>query len=109
MILRIWHGWTTPADADDYERLVDGSIVPAILRRGIPGLLDVEIVRRARSDRGEVEFVTIMRFEDWQAVEAFAGPGGTSSVVPEPARRLLSRFDTHSQHYDLVGTHRAAV
>lgn len=105
MIFRIWHGWTSPANADAYQRLVDGEIVPAILARGIPGLRHVEILRRRDQEGTEVEFVTIMTFDDWAAVEAFAGRGGTASVVPAEARRLLSRFDEHSQHYDRVGAH----
>lgn len=44
---------------------------------------------------------------DWAGVEAFAGPGGTTSFVPEDARALLSRFEEHSQHYQVVGSHDA--
>lgn len=74
----------------------------------IPGLRHVDILRRRRSENGEeVEFVTLMTFDGWAAVEAFAGPGGTSSFVPDAARALLSRFDEHSQHYELVGSHDA--
>ena len=25
MILRLWHGWTTPANADRYEQLLQGA------------------------------------------------------------------------------------
>lgn len=48
-----------------------------------------------------------MTFDDWAAVEAFAGPARTTSVVPDEALRLLRRFDEHSQHYELVGAHPA--
>lgn len=107
MILRIWHGWASPDNADAYQRLVDEQIVPGIIDRDIPGLRHVDILRRRHDGDAEVEFATIMAFDTWAAVEAFAGPGGTTSYVPDEARRLLSRYDEHSQHYDLLAAHSA--
>lgn len=109
MIFRIWHGWTTPENADVYQRLVDGEIVPAIMARGLPGLNQVAVLRRHDPGGEEVEFITVMTFDAWASVVAFAGPGGTTSVVPDKARRVLSRFDEHSQHYQRVGVHTAAT
>lgn len=109
MIFRIWHGWTSEDNADAYQSVVDGEVVPGILERGIPGLRGVDILRRRDGEPGEVEFITIMTFDDWAAVEAFAGPDGGTSYVPAEARRVLSRFDAHSQHYEQVGAHRAEV
>ncbi|WP_207943154.1 hypothetical protein [Actinomadura sp. KC345] len=43
-----------------------------------------------------------MTFDDWAAVEAFAGTDPTAAVVPPAARAVLRRFDTESQHYELV-------
>jgi antibiotic biosynthesis monooxygenase (ABM) superfamily enzyme len=105
MIVRLWYGWTVPENADAYEQLLNQTIVPGIIARKITGLLSVEIVRSREVSDGEVEFVTVMRFDDWAAVEAFAGPGGTGSVVPPEARLLLSRFEAHSRHYDVAGFH----
>ena len=53
----------------------------------------------------EVEFVTVMTFDDWDAVAEFAGPDPHASVVPPAARALLSHFDEHSQHYELLARH----
>ena len=105
MILRIWHGWTTGDNADAYQRLLDTTIVPGILDRPLPGLRGVDILRRGDSDADETEFVTVMTFDDWAAVEAFAGPTRTASVVPDSARRLLARYDEHSQHYTRISHH----
>ena len=105
MIVRIWYGWTVPENADAYEQLLNQTIVPGIIARDIAGLLSVEIVRSQNVSDGEVEFVTVMRFDDWAAVEAFAGPGGTGSVVPPEAQRLLRRYEAHSRHYDVAGFH----
>jgi hypothetical protein len=37
MICRLWHGWTTPANAAAYERLLRTEILPGIAARGLPG------------------------------------------------------------------------
>jgi aminoglycoside 6'-N-acetyltransferase len=105
VIVRIWHGWTTPDNADAYQQLLDETIVPNILARGIPGLREVDILRQRGIDDGEVEFLTIMTFDDWAAVESFAGPDTTAAVVPASAQRLLARHDQHSQHYELIARH----
>lgn len=104
MILRIWHGWTTPDNADSYQQFLDTTIAPAIIARQIPGLRSVDILRRD-DGRPETEFVTIMTFDDWTAVEDFAGPTKSASVVPASARKLLARYDERSQHYTLVSRH----
>jgi hypothetical protein len=40
-----------------------------------------------------------MTFDDRDAIATFTGGDPTRSVVPDEARRLLARFDEHSQHY----------
>lgn len=99
MIIRLWHGWTTPANADAYERLLEEEIFRGIARRAIAGYRGIELLRRAAG--GEVEFVTLMRFDSLEAVRAFAGQDYEVAVVPPSARRLLSRFDARSAHFEL--------
>lgn len=100
MIVRIWHGWTTPENAEAYERLLREEVFTGIAARNIAGYLGIELLRR--TDGAEVEFVTVMRFASLDAVRAFAGPEYETAVVPEGARRLLSRFDARSAHYEVV-------
>lgn len=99
MISRIWHGWTTPENADAYESLLKDEIFSGIQERGIAGYRGIELLRR--DIEGEVEFVTIMWFDDIEAVRSFAGEDYEVAVVPEKARAVLSRFDGRSQHYDV--------
>lgn len=100
MIARIWHGWTTPANADAYERLLRTEIFPGVAGRGIAGYRGIQLLRR---DAGaEVEFVTLMWFDSLDAVRAFAGDDHETAVVPPRARALLSRFDAHSAHYEVM-------
>lgn len=100
MIGRIWHGWTTPGNADAYESLLKGEIIPGIRDRRIPGFRGVRLLRRALGN--EVEFVTILWFDSLDDVRAFAGEDYPAAVVPDTARALLSRFDARSQHYDVI-------
>ena len=98
MIIRIWHGWTMPENADAYERLLRDEIFRGIAGRAIPGYRGIELFRRV--DGGEVEFVTLMRFDSLEAVRAFAGDDYEAAVVPARARELLRRFDARSAHFD---------
>jgi len=99
MISRIWHGWTTPANADRYEELLKEEIFVGIQERRIRGFKDIQLLRRDVG--GEAEFITIMRFDSLDAVREFAGEDYEVAVVPEKARAVLSRFDERSQHFEI--------
>jgi antibiotic biosynthesis monooxygenase (ABM) superfamily enzyme len=99
MIGRIWHGWTTSANADAYEALLKSEIFVGIGERKINGYQGIQLFRRSLG--AEVEFVTIMWFDSLEAVRVFAGEDYEAAVVPLKARALLSRFDARSQHYEV--------
>ena len=100
MISRIWHGWTTPGNADKYEALLKEEIFVEIQNRRIRGFKGIQLLRRKVGE--EVEFVTIMVFDSLYAVRDFAGEDYESAVVPEKARAVLSHFDERSQHYEII-------
>jgi len=100
VITRIWHGWTSPANADAYETLLRREIFTGIVGRRIEGFRGIDLVRRAHGN--EVEFVTIMWFDSIEAVRAFAGPDHEVAVVPPAARALLARYDARSAHYETI-------
>ncbi len=97
-ITRIWRGWTAPRNADAYEALLRDSILPGIASRGIEGYRGAHLLRRHDGD--EIEFVTILWFDSMEAVRNFGGEDHEMAVVPQAARRLLSRFDERSRHYE---------
>lgn len=99
MIKRIWHGWTKHENADKYENLLKNEIFPGIEAKNIPGYSNIQLLRRAH--KSEVEFITIMDFESWESVKAFVGEDPAKSYVPESARKVLSRYDENSQHYEV--------
>lgn len=100
MISRIWHGWTTRENATAYQALLESEILPGIASREIRGLEGAHLLRRDVPEG--VEFVTILWFDTLDAVREFAGEDYEAAVVPENARRLLTRFDVRSQHYETV-------
>ena len=99
MIARIWHGWTSPANADAYESLLRNEIFVGIQNRHIQGFNEIQLLRR--SVGAEEEFVTIMWFDNFDSVRAFAGDDYELAVVPPNARQLLAHFDARSQHYEM--------
>lgn len=99
MISRIWHGWTTPENADKYETLLKEEIFVGIAGRHIHGYHGIQLLRRPVGN--EVEFVTIMWFDSLEAVREFAGEDYEAAVVPPKARAVLAHFDARSQHYEV--------
>lgn len=100
MISRVWHGWTTPENADTYEDLVRSEVIPGIIAKNIPGFRGMHLLRRALEV--EVEFITVMWFDAIENVQAFAGEDYEAAYVPPAAREVLTRFDARSQHYDVL-------
>ncbi len=100
MIGRIWHGWTTPANADTYENLLKTEVLPGIAAMKVPGYRHVQVFRRPLGN--EIEFVTIMWFDSIEAVKKFVGEDYERAHVPPRAREVLARFDERSQHYELI-------
>jgi heme-degrading monooxygenase HmoA len=99
MISRIWHGYTSPQNADAYETLLKREIFIGIENRHIEGYKGIQLLRRTTGQ--EVEFITIMWFDSIESVKIFAGEDYEQAIVPQEARRILSHFDQRSQHYEV--------
>ena len=99
MISRIWHGYTTSGNADVYENLLKEEIFIGIKNRVITGFKGIQLLKRDLAH--EVEFITIMWFDSISSIREFAGEDYEKAVVPEKARKILSRFDHRSQHYEV--------
>lgn len=97
MITRIWRGWTTHENADAYEALVSGTVLPGIASRDLTGYHGAYLLRRELED--ETEFVTVMLFDSLENVRRFAGEDYETAYVPPEARAVLARFDERSAHY----------
>ena len=100
MICRLWRGWTTPENADAYERVVRRQVIPGIEARRIPGFRHIDLMKRDLGD--EVEFQTCMWFDSLKAIKAFMGEDYSLSHVPEAARAVLKRFDDRASHFEVI-------
>lgn len=99
MIARIWHGWTIPEQADQYETLLKNEVIPGIQEKEIPGFKDIQVLKRQLEK--ETEFTTIMWFDNLESVRQFAGEDYEAAYVPDEARKVLSRFDKRVTHSEL--------
>jgi len=99
-IKRIWHGWTTPENAGKYQDLLHNEVFPGIESKKIAGYRSIELFRR--DTENEVEFITIMTFDSLKSVIDFQGEDYEKCYVPEPARKVLKRWDHVSSHYETV-------
>jgi antibiotic biosynthesis monooxygenase (ABM) superfamily enzyme len=100
VITRIWRGWTTPENADAYQRIVSQEVLADIAARNLDGYHGAYLLRRDLG--GEVEFATIMLFDSLEQVRGFAGEDYESAYVPPKARAVLARFDQRSAHDDTL-------
>jgi heme-degrading monooxygenase HmoA len=100
VIARIWRGWTTPENADAYQRIVSQEVLPGIAARNLDGYHGAYLLRRRLDD--DVEFATILLFDTLDQVRAFAGEDYEAAYVPPRARAVLARFDQRSAHYDTL-------
>ncbi|MFX0040869.1 MAG: antibiotic biosynthesis monooxygenase [Candidatus Heimdallarchaeota archaeon] len=100
MIARIWHGWTSFENADLYEDLLRNEIFPSIVDRNIKGYRKISLLRRQLEN--EIEFITIMIFDDLSAVKEFVGEQYERSYVPQKAKDVLLKYDKFSQHYEII-------
>ena len=100
MTCRLWRGWTTPENADAYERIVRGEVIPGIEARNIPGFRHIDLM--ARDLGGEIEFQTLMWFDNLDAIRAFMWEDYSVSHVPLEARAMLNSFDDRAAHYEVI-------
>lgn len=101
LIARIWHGYTTFENAKIYEKLLKTEIFPSIEQKNIHGYRKISLLRREKES--EVEFITIMLFDNLDAVKEFVGDDFEQSYVPQKARNVLIRHDDKSKHYEIIG------
>ena len=101
-IKRVWHGWTTKENADNYQNILNKEVLPSIEAKKIPGYKKIEVLRIDLED--EVEFVTIMTFKSLQNVIDFQGENYKRCYVPDVAQKVLTRWDQESTHYELIET-----
>ncbi len=100
MIGRMWRGRTDTDQADAYEAVFRGVVLPEI--RGVDGCRGAYLLRR--DDADGAEFVSLTLFDSLDAVRAFAGEDYESAVISDEAAAVLREYDTTAQHFTIVVT-----
>ena len=98
MIARVWHGWTSPEDADRYESHLRPELLPGVSK--MKGFRGSYLLRRKAGK--EVEFVTVLLCDSIEGIKALAGPDYEIAVIPEERTKYLKRFDAKAAHYEVV-------
>jgi heme-degrading monooxygenase HmoA len=101
MICRVWRGWTTKDNnAEAFEGILRGEVIPGIEARRIPGFRTIDLIRRERDH--DVEFLTLMWFDTLDSVKGFMGEDYEQAHVPPRAQAVLSNFDMRATHYEVL-------
>ena len=103
MIIRVWRGWTSVADATVYATHAIERVFPSLEK--IEGYRGATLLQR--SDEGRTEFVVVTKWDSLTAVRRFAGEDVGRAVIEPAALIVLSEYDTVVRHYELV--HRVAA
>ena len=98
MILRMWKARSTMSRAGDYVRHATAAVFPKI--RAIEGHRGEYLLRRDVDDG--VELVVLTLWDSMEAVGKFAGPEPNKAVVEPEARSILTSFDEHVTHFEIV-------
>jgi len=98
MIVRLWKGRARTQSADAYQRHVVTSVFPKL--RELHGYLGGRVLRRDLGDR--IEFLVMTEWRSLDAIRAFTGDAIDRAVVEPSARAVLTDFDEHVEHFEVV-------
>ena len=97
MILRVYRVQVVPELRDEFE--VQFVAIKEEFVSGREGLVSVEIARP--TEQAPNEFMMISRWNNMDAVRAFAGDSWTEPVIPEHMRKYMQQSWLH--HYEFIG------
>ena len=98
MIARTWRGRASPAKADTYANHFANNVLPEL--KSLAGHRGAYLLRREIG--GTVEFTALTLWESRESIKAFAGADIFRAHVEPEARAVLSDFDAHADHYEVV-------
>src|SRR6266849_3549466 len=101
MIVRLWKGRARTDSADAYQRHVVTTVFPKL--QPLQGYRSGRVLRRNVGDH--VEFLVMTEWSSLNAIRAFAGDIIDHAVVEPAARAVLTGFDAHVEHFEVVEEH----
>jgi len=100
MIARLWSARTTPDQASAYAAHLRDRVLPEL--RSIPGYAGSKLLERTVSNVVEITVITFWQSLD--SIKAFAGDDIERAVVADEAAAVLTDFDRHVRHCEVVMT-----
>ena len=94
-VASLWRKW--PAERCS-ERHVETAVFPKLQR--LEGYVGGRVLRRTLDQR--VEFMVLTEWSSLTAIRAFAGDALDRAVVEPEAQAILSDYDTHVEHFEVV-------
>jgi heme-degrading monooxygenase HmoA len=98
MISRVWTALTTEEDQHKYYENFRTHVLPALRR--LAGYQGATL--NSRRDAEGIEILVITKWRSVEAVRAFAGPDVEQAVVADEAALVLTQWDRHARHYDVI-------
>jgi hypothetical protein len=104
-ISRVWTARTTPEKWHLYREHFAKNVLPEL--RAISGYLGATLFVRNIGEHKEILVETFWR--SLEAIHLFAGVDLETAVVAEEAAAILTEYDHHTRHYEIVITDTAAA
>lgn len=98
-IIRTWKGWTTIENASVYEDMLINEVFPSVKKNGVSGLEKVSI--STKQGKNEVEFFLVLQFDSLDSIIMFAGQNYEVAYIPDNAKKVLLRYDSNAEHFEL--------
>jgi heme-degrading monooxygenase HmoA len=98
VIARIWRGWTSQSDRDEYLRFLRKIDIPSITAK--EGNLGVHMLNRNLDD-GRTEFVLLSFWDSMESVRAWAGDEPERAVFFPDELRFLTDREESATHYEV--------
>ena len=98
MIVRSWTGYASLPRAADYPNHLLDSVRPRL--KALPGFQGLYLLRRMREH--EVEYRVLTLWSSMEAIGAFAGLTPERAVVEPEAQAVLTRYDAHVEHFEVL-------
>ena len=98
MIERHWKGIAKPQSADAYIKHLLEDTFPKL--KTIQGFVNARILKRA-VDTG-MEFLIVTAWESYESIKQFAGSQVDVAVIPALVQEMMTEFDRHVSHYDVL-------
>ncbi len=98
MIMRLWRGQASNANADAYARHFSHTVSTSL--KTMAGHRGAWLLRRPID--GQIEFLALTLWESRKSIEAFTGPDIEKAIVEPEGQAALSSFDDFARHYEVA-------